>query len=294
MIRTLFFLILISNTLQAQNPKLTVQKLITSKDYTTAKTKISDYLKTNVSDSEAIELLGDIYGLQEQWSSASEQYKKLVTSHPNNANYQYKFGGVMAMKALSVNKFKAIGIISDVKAAFNKAAELDENHIDVRWAMVELYMALPGIIGGSKKKSLQYANELQQISTLDGYLAKGYVYEYDDEPELAEKYFKLAASLSHTIDCNTQNAIQRNALYYQLGKLSADYKLQLTKGEKCLNIYVENYTAKDGVPKAWAYYRLAQIFKHKGDKENAILWIDKAIKGLPDIDVFQKFKQQLY
>ena len=34
------------------------------------------------------------------------------------------------MKALEVNKFKAFGIIGDVKEAFLKAAELDPEHID--------------------------------------------------------------------------------------------------------------------------------------------------------------------
>ena len=78
----------------------------------------------------------------------------------------------------------------DVKDAFLKAAELDPNHIDTRWALVELYIQLPGIIGGSKSKSFKYANELEALSKVDGYLAKGYIYEYDNEPENAEKYYK--------------------------------------------------------------------------------------------------------
>ncbi len=170
---------------------------------------------------------------------------------------------------------------------------LDKNHIEVRWAMVELYMTLPIIVGGSKKKSLKYANELQYISKLDGYLAKGYIYEYDDKPELAEKYYKLAVKISKNISCDEKHTNQRNALYYQLGKLSADYKLQLNKGERCLNTYLKNHSAKDGVPKAWAYYRLAQIYNHRNDKIKALKWINNAIKGLPKIKIFHKFKSTL-
>ena len=47
------------------------------------------------------------------------------------------------------------------------------------------------------------------------------------------------------------------------------------------------------MPKAWAYYRLAQIYKHQKNKAEALKWIEKAIKGLPEIEVFQTEKEQI-
>ena len=82
-------------------------------------------------------------------------------------------------------------------------------------------------------------------------------------------------------------------MYYQIGKVCADYNIQLDKGEKCLKAYLINYSSKDGVPKAWAYYRLAQIYKHKKDKEEALKWIDKAITSLPKIKVFKEEKDNI-
>jgi len=273
------------------------------------------FLKSNSEDKEAIELLGDAYGHQKKWDKAIEQYQTLTEKEPNNANYQYKYGGALGMKALSISKLKALGIIGDVKQAFLKAAELDPNHIDARWALVELYVSLPGIVGGSNSKALKYANELQNLSKVDGYLAKGYVYEYDDEPELAEKYYKLAIKVGGSVTCyekltnfyegqdepekaignleEAQKKLQRNAMHYQIGKVCADYNIQLNKGEKCLKAYLSNHSAQDGVPKAWAYYRLAQIYKHKKDKTEALKWIDKAITDLPKIKVFQEEKASI-
>jgi hypothetical protein len=43
---------------------------------------------------------------------------------------------------------------------------------------------------------LLFANQLEVLSKVDGYLAKGYIHEYDNEPELAEKYYKKAVALS--------------------------------------------------------------------------------------------------
>ena len=308
----LFFLPLI---LLGQTSVLEAEAMLNNKQFTKAEKSLISYLEANPDDIKATELLGDAYGHQEKWDNAIVYYKKLVVAKPNEANFHYKYGGALGMKALAISKIKALGIIGDVKGAFLKAAELDPKHIDARWALVELYMQLPGIIGGSKSKSFKYANELENLSKVDGYLAKGYIYEYDNEPELAEKFYKKAIEEGGSITCydkltklyekegKSTEAInnleaahlkhQRNAMHYQIGKVCADYNVQLEKGEFCLKVYIKNYSAKDGVPKAWAYYRLAQIYKHKKDKEQATVWIDKAIVSLPKIDVFKEFKEAI-
>ncbi len=291
-----------------------VEILIQNKEFVKAETTVLKYLETSPEDITALEFLGDVYGHQQHWEKAIDVYKKLVNTKPDVANYHYKYGGVLGMKALQ-NKFKAIGLIGDIKSSFTKAAELDKNHIETRWALVELYMQLPGIFGGSKSKSLKYAAELEALSTVDGYLAKGYIYEYDDEPELAEKYYKMAIEEGGSLTCysklttlyenenqpekaiktieeaNTKH--QRNALHYQIGKVAAEYNIQLEKGEQCLQIYINNYSAKDGVPKAWAHYRLAQIHTHKRNKTKALEHIDLAITELPKIKPFKAQKEKI-
>lgn len=289
-----------------------IETLLQKKQFVKAEQAVLKYLENHPNNLKAIELLGDALGHQKKWDAAITQYKKLVSAQQNNANYQYKYGGALGMKALSVSKLKALGLIGDVKDAFLKAAELDKNHIDTRWGLVELYMQLPGIIGGSRSKSLKYAEELESLSKVDGYLAKGYIYEYDDEPRLAETYYKMAIQEGGSLTCfekltklyesqdqpqkaienleATQQKHQRNALHYQIGKVAADYNIQLDKGERCLYTYIKNHSAKDGVPKAWAYYRLAQIHKHKNNKIEALKWINMAITSLPKIKVFAKEK----
>ncbi|WP_452221884.1 tetratricopeptide repeat protein [Lacinutrix salivirga] len=295
-----------------QNAVDTAQQLIAKKQFAKAENILIPFVASHKNDLRAVELLGDAYGHQKKWDDAITYYKQLTEAEDSNANFHYKYGGALGMKALSVSKFKALSIIDDLKTAFLKAASLDPKHIDARWALVELYMQLPGIVGGSKKKSFKYANELEALSKVDGYLAKGYIYEYDDEPELAEKYYKMAITEGGSLTCydkltalyekekqpnkaikNLEEASQkhkRNAMHYQIGKVCAEYNLELDKGEKCLSIYIENYSAKDGVPKAWAYYRLAQINKHQKDKKEALKWINKAIVDLPKIEVFKDEK----
>lgn len=292
-----------------------VKQLLQKKKFVTVENTLQTHLMESPNDIEGIELLGDAYGQQEKWDEAIDAYKQLVEMEPNVADYHYKYGGALGMKALSVSKLRAVSFIGDIKSAFLKAAELDPKHINTRWALVELYMQLPGIIGGSKSKSLKYAEELEALSKVDGYLAKGYIYEYDNEPELAEGYYKKAIKIGGSLTCfdkltnlyetqkQPEKAIanieeaqvnhNRNALHYQIGKVAAEYNVQLNKGEQCLHTYIKNYSAADGVPKAWAYYRLAQIQKHKGDKSEALKYIDLAITSLPKIKVFKDEKTSI-
>jgi len=299
----------------AQTKFEAVEQLFVQKQYVKAQEIMTEYVSSNPDDLRGIELLGDAYGYQKKWDDAIICYKKLVDYDSNSANSHYKYGGVLGMKALAVNKFKALPIIGDAKDAFLKAAELDPNHIDVRWALVELYMKLPGIIGGSKNTALKYANELEKLSKVDGYLAKGFIYEYDKEPQLAENYYKKAIEVGGSLTCynkltefyekqnQPEKAIanieaakmkhEHNQLNYEIGKLSAIHQIEFEKGIDSLLIYIQNDSGDDISKKAWAHYRLSQIYKHKGQKDLAIRYINFAISEMPDVKPFLKEKEQI-
>ncbi|MDW5287789.1 tetratricopeptide repeat protein [Formosa sp. PL04] len=155
---------------------------------------------------ESIELLADAYSYTEQWDAASIQYENLVDILPENANYHYKYGGALAMKALSVNKLMAIPLILDAKSEFLEASELDPNHIETRWALVKIYMELPGVLGGSTSKALQFANELESLSKVDGFLAKGYLHEKDEDFKQAESFYQKALEVGGSKTCYTSLA----------------------------------------------------------------------------------------
>ncbi|MEZ4852738.1 tetratricopeptide repeat protein [Flavobacterium sp.] len=149
-------------------------------------------LAENYKKNESIEFIGDAYGQQKDWDNAIENYQILKESFPKNANYWYKYGGALGMKAKESNKFKALSLIDDVENAFLKAASLDKKHIETRWALVMLYIELPAIIGGSEKKAQRYADELMTLSKVDGYLAKGYIDVYFKRYQSAEKNYIMA------------------------------------------------------------------------------------------------------
>ena len=190
------FLILIPMFAISQTDFDKAEKLYLSKNFEQSKVLFQNYLKDNPSSLKTLEYLGDIEGQNKSWDNAIYYYKKLKQLKPSEANYYYKYGGVLGMKAKESNKFKALGLISEVKSSFEKAISLNPKHIEARLALVELYLQLPGIVGGSEKKALLYANEIAQISAVDGYLSKGHIAEYFGRFKEAEVQYKKAVEIS--------------------------------------------------------------------------------------------------
>lgn len=306
----LLFFLLCPYVYIAQPALDAVEKLIERKEYIKAEVEMDRYLDEHPDDLRAKELLGDVYAYQKKWDQAIDQYDRLVDESPNIANYHYKYGGALGMKALTVNRFRALSLISDIKHSFLKAAELDPNHIDTRWALVKLYVQLPKIVGGSMGTALKYADELAALSPVDGHLAKGYIYEEEGEPELAETHYKEAVLIGGSRTCfdalakyyekqkqplkamatlfDAKQALKSNVLNYEIGKVSAEYGVELNKGEQSLSLYLKNYSPNDGVPKAWAYYRMAQIYRHRDDKAEAQKYIGMAEEANPEIKLFEE------
>ena len=302
-----FILLLIPFLTFGQTLSENVALLFQKKQYPNAESALVLYLNNNPKDIKALELLGETYAFQEKWDAAISIFEQLVDKEPSNANYHYKLGGVLGMKAINANKLSAFFMIDDVKKELSLAAKLDPKHIDVRWALIDFYVQTPNLVGGSMNSALEYANQLELISPVDGYLSKGYIYEYNDEPKLAEKYYKKAIDIGGSITCfqkltgfyenqdkpleaistieEASKKLNRNSLNYQLGKVCANYNLELDKGEMCLIKFIEDYSIKDGVPIKWAYLKLAQIYKHKHNKIKALEWVNKSLASQSDFQL---------
>ncbi|MEL1252562.1 hypothetical protein AAEO57_02140 [Flavobacterium sp. DGU38] len=174
------------------------EKLFHAKKYEEAQNLFEGILKTKPSDIKTLEYLGEIAAHQKKWMEGAEYFRKLKELKPAEADYFYKFGGCLAMRANEVNKIKAFGMVDDMREAFEKAISLNQKHIPARWALIEIYLQLPGILGGSETKAISYSNELAKISLVDGYLSKGRIEEYFKRYDSAEKNYKKAHEIGNS------------------------------------------------------------------------------------------------
>lgn len=165
------------------------EKLFQSKKYDEAQVIFEGVLKSKPLDIKTMEYLGEIAAHQKAWVKGAEYFKKLKELKPAEADYYFKYGGCLAMRATEVNKIKAFTMVDDMKQAFEKAIVLNPKHVQARWALIEIYLQLPGILGGSESKAMAYSNELAQFSPVDGYLSRGRIEEYFKRYTLAEKNY---------------------------------------------------------------------------------------------------------
>jgi len=259
--------------------KLIIEKadqFLAQKEYARAEKLLLDEIASNNAP-ELRNKLGVVYSYQLHWDEAITIYKELVTEDPENVEFQFRYSGALARKAQSSGKLKALMLLGKIKEGFKRTITLDPNHIGSHWALVDLYVSLPGIAGGSMAKAYRYANNLKEISPLDGYLALGYVYEYDKEPEKSKQSYLKALSY-----LKSDNNFNRNQLHYQIGKVCAEYAMQLDKGIYHMQEYITNFSVMDGVPLEWAYYRLAKLYRKKKNKAEALAWVNKALVSHPN------------
>lgn len=174
------------------------EKLFAAGKFEQAQPIFENFLKDNTSHLKTMEYLGDIAGHQKSWDKALIYYKKLKQLKSAEANYYNKYGLALGMKAKESSKLKALGMIGEIKQAFEKAIELNPKHVEARWALVNIYIQLPGFVGGSESKAIKYSNELLQLSAVDGYLSRGQIEEHFERYSSAETQYKKAIAAGST------------------------------------------------------------------------------------------------
>lgn len=193
-----FFFLLFSFQIMAETDFEKAEKLFQQQKWEQSKVLFENFLKSNPNNFKTVEYLGDIASHQKKWETAAKHYSILKKQFPKTANYHYKYGGALSMKAKIVTKIKALGMVDDIEKSFLTSAKLDAKHIETRWALVIFYIELPGIVGGSENKATKYSNELMLLSKVDGYLSKGYIDEYFNRYKNAEINYTKAHEIGNS------------------------------------------------------------------------------------------------
>lgn len=257
----------------SQNSTTEAEALLKKGEFSKAREILEKRTAEKSPDWRAVQLLGDIASFEKDWETAIQNYQKLVKSDPSNAGFNFRLGGALGLKALNVSRFRALILIPDVKNFLETAAELDQKHVRSRRALVELYMQLPGILGGSEEKSQMYANQLDKIHPLEGALANAYIQNEKGNKKAAVKYYKSAIDqVDHPF-----SDPGKNNLNYEIGKISAEYNMDLQKGLSFLNAYIQNYNYRDMHSPEWVHLREAQIQAHLKNKNEALKSVNKAL-----------------
>lgn len=226
-------------------------------------------------------VLGEVWSAQRDWKKAASFYKKALEKDAEVADYHFGYAGATGMIAKS-NKLKALGLIDDIIFHFEETLKLNPEHLETRWALIDLYLELPGFLGGSKEKAMKQVEALQKLNTVEGLLAHAYVEEQTDVGD--EKGYLEALRLEHTIGVT----YPRKNIHYQLGKAAARNGTYLTEGIKHLQWFLQKYRIGDLVEPKWAHYYIGLIQKQQGQMAKAQISFKKALQQDPGFKQAQK------
>ena len=249
---------------------------------------------------------------QGNFDKAAEQLEQAVKQEPNNADYHFWLGVTYGAQAQKASIFKAPGLAKKTRAEFERAVQLDPNHIEARLALLDYYSIAPGIMGGDMDKAVEQANEIKKRDSLEGHRAFARLYTRQKKPDLARKEWVAAVNEQPNSakarffysgylmnEKNYKNALEEvdaglradpnyMPTYYRLGQLSALSGANFGRGEQALKKYLAYQPAEDEPQHARAWYWLGTIYEKEGRKAEAKQSFQTALKLQPGVKDFQE------
>ncbi|NOR46421.1 MAG: tetratricopeptide repeat protein [Candidatus Delongbacteria bacterium] len=250
------------------------------------------------------------------YDNAIDWYKKAVEKDENNSDLYLWLAKSYLADINNVN-FMSKGLYSSkIKKYLKLSIKKDTKNIDAIYYLASFYFNAPYIAGGDKDKAWELTEKVAKLSPVKGHEIKAQFYsqekeygkafaEYDEliklDPNNAHTYYSIGIMHQQTKDydkalSNFEKAlsIDPKALesLYQVGRNAVFSKKSLDKGIEALTEYLK-YKPEHPLPSLdGAYWRLAQIYQLKGDKNKAKESIAKAIKINPD-DEYKKLLKEL-
>ncbi len=237
---------------------------------------------------------------------AVELFTKVIAAQPKNAEAYYRRGLAYGDLAQRSNILKQASLAKKTKADFERAVELDPNHLDARFMLVNFYLLAPGFMGGGDDKAMVQAAEIKKRDVLEGHRAYARVYSHQKKMDLARKeyvdavrahpksaraHYLLAGFLIneknwsgalHELDMALQLDPAFMPAYLRLGAHAALSAGNYARGEEALRKYLGYKPADDEPRHAAAWYWLGQVQEKQGKKKEAKQSYQNGLKLAPN------------
>lgn len=163
-LRSLFFIafFLSSAAARAAGDSTAGVQLFDRGRLTEARQFFESFVEVYPADAAGAFYLGRIAFDEEQYDRAVEWFEKAAQLVNGNAEYHLWLGRAYGHKAKRATTVQQPFLARKVKAHFEKAVALEPDNIEAREALMEYYMTAPGLLGGSKEKAREQAQEIRR------------------------------------------------------------------------------------------------------------------------------------
>jgi len=132
-------------------------------------------LAANAKDAEAGAMLSRIRGEQGDKDASLKLATAAAAADPKCANAQYALAEYYGREAKEASILRQAGLAGKMKKASEAALAIDPNHIDALEISSDFYRYAPGIMGGDKKKSVEYMDRMVKADPVAGWLKRAAV-----------------------------------------------------------------------------------------------------------------------
>lgn len=260
------------------------------------------FAKANPKNSEALILLTRARLQAGKSELAVDSAEKAATLSPNNAQAQFWLGNAYGSQIGKVGMLSKMSLAPKLRDAFEATIRLDPNNLDARESVLQYYLQAPSVVGGGKDKAVLQVKEIAKRDAARGHLAQAQIYIADKNTAAALKSYEAAyaakpsdASIRLALGIGYQQANRWNEAFkhfrtwavqddkagvawYQIGRSSALSGQLLDEGIAALKKYLGMPHSANEPQNKNAYYRLGQLYAKAGNKAEAKVAFQSALK----------------
>lgn len=285
--------VLVPCALLGQNNDTSGIRLFETGKLREARAVLEPAFKANSRDAAAAFYLGRI-ALEERHSDrAADYFEAATTLDPNNTMYFLWLGRALGGEAHQASVLRQPGLARRTRAAWERAIELDPDNLDARADLIQYYVQVPGILGGSTARAIEQAEAIRKRNALRGYLELGAIYEREQALDKAEQAYLGAAkekSDRHIGEYRLGVFYQNVGAYdkafdlfesmvaanpsefgalFQIGKTGAMSGQRLDRAAEALEAYLRTTPGRNDPSLAAAHWRLGMIHEKRRNRQRA-------------------------
>jgi Tfp pilus assembly protein PilF len=263
-----------------------------AREFAEAKRVLLPFAEQNPRHARAAFYVGQIFRQEGEVDRGIEWLERAVRLEPTSSDYHLNLAGAYGEKAQRSNAVRQAMLARRAKSHLDEAVRLNPESLDARMGLVQFYAIAPGVMGGSKAKAREQAEEIQRRNPYRGVFAHGAILEmernfavaearyqaalrqYPDSTALYYRVAFVAASQEQfdrafeTLESLLRRKPTETGALFQIGRASAMSGQRLERGEEALRAYLRN-PARPGPPPAAAHWRLGMIYEKKGRRDQA-------------------------
>ncbi|MEM7354040.1 MAG: tetratricopeptide repeat protein, partial [Acidobacteriota bacterium] len=151
--------------------------------------------KTRPEDAEASYYLGRVFLAQGRAKEAVESFEQAMALDPKASAYPFWLAEAIVVRIEEVSFFSKLGLARRMRAAYEKAVELDPENLEARISVARYHSEAPAIAGGSAEQAETQLAEIRRRDPALAHVAEGLIHEQLKRPEEAALAFEAAVEV---------------------------------------------------------------------------------------------------